>query len=454
MIKQTVNKQREYYLSNETLDYNYRLNALRRLREGILKYENELYDALEKDLSKSKSESYMTEIGFVLKELRFHERKLKKHMKRRRVRTSLSDFPSNSFVQPSPFGVVLIISPWNYPVNLSLTPLVGAIAAGNTVIIKPSEYSIHTSNVLADLIADTFEENYVKVINGGVETNQALLDEKFDYIFFTGSTAVGKIVMEKASKHLTPISLELGGKSPTIVDASANIDMAAKRIAFGKHVNSGQTCIAPDYLFVHENVKEEFLSKYKQYINAFYDEPLTNNQFGSIISDRHFERLINLYKEEKVLYGGNYDSEQKKIEPTIVEVKNIDSPIMQEEIFGPILPVITFKDIDEVIHHINQNNSPLALYLFTRDSKNERRVLTECQFGGGCVNDTIVHIASDYLPFGGVGQSGMGSYHGSSSFATFSHYKSVLKKHPKIDLPVRYAPYSKDKDSVIRRFLR
>ncbi len=453
-MTQYVEKQREFFLSKKTLSYGFRLNALRRLREGILKYEDELHEALQKDLSKSKSESYMTEIGIVLKELRYHERKLKKHMKRRRVKTSLSDFPSNSFIQPSPYGVVLIISPWNYPVNLSLTPLIGAIAAGNAVIIKPSEYSVHTSKVLAELIEDTFDSDYIRVVNGGVETNQALLDEKFDYIFFTGSTAVGKIVMEKASKHLTPISLELGGKSPTIVDESANIDMAAKRIAFGKHVNSGQTCIAPDYLFIHENVKEKFLDKYKQYVTRFYDEPLTNNQFGSIISERHFERLISLYKEEKILHGGKFNSENKKIEPTVVEVEDMTSPIMKEEIFGPILPVITFNRIDEVILHINQNSSPLALYLFTTNAKNEERVLNECQFGGGCVNDTIVHIANDHLPFGGVGQSGMGSYHGSSSFATFSHYKSVLKKHPRIDLPVRYAPFSKEKDNIIRRFLR
>ena len=376
-------------------------------------------------------------------------------MKPKRVRTQITDFPGSSFRYAEPFGVVLIISPWNYPVNLTLSPLIGALTAGNTAVIKPSEYSVNTSKVIEEMIEDTFEEKYVKVIQGGIEVNQELLDQKFDYIFFTGSTNVGRIVMEKASKHLTPISLELGGKSPVIVDKDVNVQVAAKRITFGKYLNSGQTCIAPDYLFIHKDIKEEFISEMNKNIIEFYGEnPLESSIYGSIINQRHFNRLKNYLDDGTCVIGGTVDEEQLKIAPTLLDSVELSSLVMKEEIFGPILPIISYTEIDEVIDFIGSRPKPLALYLFTENSGIEKKVLSECQFGGGCINDTVMHIASEYLPFGGVGESGMGSYHGAKSFETFSHYKSILKKRTWFDLPVRYAPYSPAKKKLIKRFLK
>lgn len=453
--KQLVEKQRKFYRTHQTLPYQFRKENLKRLRNAIYKYQDKLEQALKEDLGKNNHESYMTEIGFVLKELTYNERHLKKMMKPKKVKSSVTDFPASSYRYSDPYGVVLIISPWNYPVNLTIGPLIGAIAAGNTAIIKPSEFSSNTSQVIEEMISETFNEEYIKVVQGGVETNQALLDQKFNYIFFTGSTNVGKIVMEKASKHLTPISLELGGKSPVIVDKTANIEVSAKRIAFGKYLNSGQTCIAPDYLYIHTDVKEKFIKEIQKNILGFFGEnPLESENYGSIINKKHFYRLAKYLNDGESVIGGKIDEENLKISPTVLESVELNSLIMNEEIFGPILPVIEYNTIDEVIDFIGSRPSPLALYLFTEDKNIENRVISECQFGGGCINDTVVHIASEFLPFGGVGESGMGSYHGEKTFQTFTHYKSILKKRTWFDLPIRYAPYNDKKATLIKKFLK
>ncbi len=454
-IRHIVQKQRDYFKTHETLSYEFRKKQLKKLRVALLSYQERIENALKEDLGKNQHESYMTEVGFVLKELSYNEKHLKKFMRPKKVKSPLTDFPSTSYRYSDPYGAVLIISPWNYPVNLTIGPLIGAISAGNTAIIKPSEFSLKTSQVLEEMITETFDEKYVKVIQGGVETNQALLDEKFNYIFFTGSTNVGKIVMEKASKHLTPISLELGGKSPVIVDKTANIEVAAKRIAFGKYLNSGQTCIAPDYLYIHTDVKDHFVKEIQKVIIEFFGEnPLESEHYGSIINEKHFRRLTSYLDDGNSILGGETDEESLKISPTLLDSVELNSIVMNEEIFGPILPIIEYNSIDEVIDFIQSRPSPLALYLFTEDKKIESRVITECQFGGGCINDTVVHIASEYLPFGGVGESGMGSYHGEKTFQTFTHYKSILKKRTWFDLPIRYAPYTKQKSNLIKKFLK
>ncbi len=454
-IKDLVMKQRKFYQTNTTLTYEFRMNALKKLKSAIILYEDKLKAALKADLGKSDYEAFLTEVGVTLKEISYLSKNLKKYMKNKSVKTSLVDFPAKSFRTPHPYGVVLVISPWNYPAYLSFAPLVGAIAAGNTVVLKPSNYSPNTSNVIQEIISQTFSEEYVATVLGGREENQALLEQKFDYIFFTGSVSVGKIVMEKASKNLTPISLELGGKSPTIVCKDANIELSARRIAFGKLLNSGQTCVAPDYLFIHEDVKAQFLEEFQKSVIKFYgDNPLSNPDYPKIINEKHFKRLLGLVKEQKVFMGGDNDQSLRKISPTVLDNVDRSSPIMQEEIFGPILPVLTFKDIQEPISYINNNPHPLALYLFTSSKSTEKRFLTECNFGGGCINDTIMQVASDYLPFGGVGESGMGAYHGKSSFDTFTHYRSIIKKSTIFDLKVRYLPVTKLKEKLAKFFLK
>ncbi len=453
--KEIVRKQRDYFNNQNTISYEFRYNALSKLRDVILKYEDQLNEGLYKDLGKNKTESFFAEIGQVLKELNYIQKRLKKLMKNKKVKSHIVDFPSKSFISPYPYGVTLIISPWNYPVMLSLGPLIGAIAAGNTVIIKPSEYSTNTSKLLEEILSSVFHDEYIKVVNGAVKETQDLLDQKFDYIFFTGSSNIGKIVMEKASKHLTPISLELGGKSPVIVDQYANIEVAAKRVAFGKLLNSGQTCIAPDYVYIHESVKNEFIQYLKESIEEFFgDNPIKSKDYGKIINNKHYNRLVDLLDNEFIVYGGVTNKQERKIAPTILDNISKESKIMQEEIFGPILPLITYNDLNEVISYINDNPTPLALYLFSENKKVIKRVLNECKFGGGCINDTIMHVSSDYLPFGGVGESGMGSYHGKASFDTFTHYRSIIHKSTKIDIKARYAPYTKTKEILIRKLLK
>lgn len=454
-IKELINKQRKFYSSNISKDLKFRIQNLKLLRSIIIKYEKEIQEALRLDLGKSETEAYMTEIGMVLDEIKYNIKHLAKWAKKKYVSTPLSQFPARSYRIPEPRGLVLIISPWNYPFLLSIQPLIGAIAAGNCVIIKPSEYSVNTSKLLKKILTEIYSEAYVTVVLGEKEVAQELLKEKFDYIFYTGSTKIGKIVMEAAAKNLTPVTLELGGKSPCIVDEKCNVELAAKRIAYGKILNSGQTCVAPDYVFVHQNVKEQFLNFLIKYLNNFLGEnALNNSDYPKIINEMQFNRIISLIDKEHVIYGGGYNRNILKIEPTILTIKDMTSKVMQEEIFGPILPIIGYNNLDYIINYININPKPLALYLFTNNKKIEKRILKEVSYGGGCINDTIIHLANKKLGFGGVGNSGIGEYHGKFSFDTFSHYKSIIKKSNHIDLPVRYHPYSKMKEKLIRMFMK
>ena len=454
-IKELINKQRKFYSSNISKDLKFRIQNLKLLKSIIIKYEKEIQEALRLDLGKSETEAYMTEIGMVLDEIKYNIKHLAKWAKKKYVSTPLSQFPARSYRIPEPRGLVLIISPWNYPFLLSIQPLIGAIAAGNCVIIKPSEYSVNTSKLLKKILTEIYSEAYVTVVLGEKEVAQELLKEKFDYIFYTGSTKIGKIVMEAAAKNLTPVTLELGGKSPCIVDEKCNVELAAKRIAYGKILNSGQTCVAPDYLFVHQNVKEQFLNCLIKYLKNFLGEnALNNSDYPKIINEMQFNRIISLIDKEHVIYGGGYNRNILKIEPTILTIKDMTSKVMQEEIFGPILPIIGYNNLDYIINYININPKPLALYLFTNNKKIEKRILKEVSYGGGCINDTIIHLANKRLGFGGVGNSGIGEYHGKFSFDTFSHYKSIIKKSNHIDLPVRYHPYSKVKEKLIRMFMK
>ena len=369
--------------------------------------------------------------------------------------TPISQFHAKSFITKEPYGVTLIISPWNYPFLLCIEPLIGAIAAGNCAILKVAEDSKYTSKIIAEIISETFPSEYIAVVNGGREVVNELLDQKLDYIFFTGGPTVGKIVMEKAAKNLTPVTLELGGKSPCIVEESADLKVAAKRVVFGKYLNSGQTCVAPDYLLLQNSIKEEFIQYLKEAIVLFYtNEPLENEYYTNIVNEKHFNRIVELIKGEKIVHGGDIDREKLKIEPTILDKVTLDSPIMQEEIFGPILPIITFDEIDEVEDIILQGEKPLALYLFTKNKKVENRILKNISFGGGCINDTIIQLATSRMPFGGVGNSGMGSYHGKESFDTFTHKRSIVKKYNWIDLPIRYLPYDDFKMKLLKLFLK
>ncbi|BCJ96215.1 aldehyde dehydrogenase [Anaerocolumna cellulosilytica] len=453
MIKDVVTRQREFFQTGKTKSVDFRLKALKRLRYTIIKNEDRIAEALKKDLNKSGFESYMTEIGFVLDEIKNLIKHTPAWAGRKYVRTPLAQFASLSFVQPEPYGVVLVMSPWNYPFQLSIAPLAGAIAAGNCVVVKPSAYTPNVSAIVADIIKQAFPSKYVTVIQGGRQENQKLLEQKFDYIFFTGGGEVGRQVMEKAAKHLTPVSLELGGKSPCIVEKTANLKLAAKRIVFGKFLNAGQTCVAPDYLYVQEEVKDLLISYMKQYILEFFGtNPLKNPDYPKIVNEKHYNRLLGLIEGEKIITGGTGNGNQ--IVPTLLEGINKESKIMQEEIFGPILPILTFRQLSEVTDYVTGCPKPLALYLFTRSKKVEQEILNKISFGGGCINDTIIHLATPYMGFGGVGESGMGSYHGSHSFDTFSHKKSIVKKAYWIDLPMRYHPYTKAKEAVIRFFLK
>lgn len=453
-IEEIVQKQKEYFSTGVTRKVSNRIHALVKLKETILKNEQYIKAALKADLGKSAFESYMTEIGMVLDELRFLIKHTPAWAKDKRVRTPMAQFAAKSFVVSEPYGVVLVMSPWNYPFQLSIEPLIGAIAAGNCVIVKPSAYSSHTSKVIANIIEECFPVEHVTVIQGGRQENQELLEQKFDYIFFTGGVEVGKLVMEKASKHLTPVSLELGGKSPCIIDKTADLEVAAKRLVFGKFLNAGQTCVAPDYVYVHKSVKERLITYIKKYIDEFYGKsPLKNPDYPKIINEKHYKRILSLIEGETILAGGQ-GKDNDKIAPTILDNITPKSKVMQEEIFGPILPLLTYENINEVTHYINNNPKPLALYLFTTNKRLEQHLLRNVSFGGGCINDTIIHLATSRMGFGGVGQSGMGSYHGKYSFDTFSHKKSIVKKANWIDLPMRYLPYTKSKERLVRMFLK
>lgn len=454
-IETLIKDQRTFYNTHQTKDIAYRKRALKTLRKAIYHYQKQIEEALYQDLRKSSAEAYMSEIGMVLSELTFQLRHLDAFQKPRRRKTPLVHFPSTSFEVPQPYGVVLIMAPWNYPFQLCLEPAIGAIAAGNTVVIKPSAYAPHTSKVIKEMIEAYFPQAYMAVIEGGRKENIELLNQRFDYIFFTGSTQVGKLVLEKASRYLTPVSLELGGKSPCIVDESANLKVAAKRIIFGKLLNAGQTCVAPDYVLVHRTQKDELICYLHHEIQkALGDDPLQNETYPKIINEKHFERLCGYLHQGTICCGGRVDQKQCLIEPTIMEPTSTQQAMMQEEIFGPILPVIAYDDISQAIAFVNAKEHPLALYLFTSNKTIEQKVLKECSFGGGCINDTIIHLASSYIGFGGVGYSGMGAYHGYDSFLTFSHMRSIVKKSIHMDTPFRYHPYHEWKLKLMRKVLK
>ena len=454
-IEQIVTKQRAYFEKGKTRNIAWRIAALKTLKKAILRNQKEIEAALRADLNKSASETYMCETGMVLSELSHMIGHLRGYAKDRRVLTPLAQFHATSFTSPEPYGVVLVMSPWNYPFMLALEPVIGALAAGNCVVIKPSAYSPATSDVIEKIIGECFAPHVIAVVKGGREENTALLEQKFDFIFFTGSVAVGKLVMEKASRNLTPVCLELGGKSPCIVDKTANIKLAARRIVFGKYLNVGQTCVAPDYLFVHEQVKDQLLMEIKKCIRKqFGAQPLDNPNYGRIVNEKHFDRLCGLLKCGSVYCGGQTRRETLQIAPTVLTGIRPSDAIMKQEIFGPILPVMTFRDISEVVTYTTKREKPLALYLFTGSRAVERKVLRNVSFGGGCINDTIIHLATGRMGFGGVGGSGMGSYHGRDSFELFSHRRSIVKKYTWIDLPFRYQPYSGLKDFLIKMFLR
>lgn len=449
-----IDKQREYFKSGKMRNVKERVNSLKRLYKNIKLMMPEIAESLKQDLNKCEMESYMSEIGMVLSETRHMINHCKGYAKPKRVATPIVHFHSKSYKLPCAYGCVLVLSPWNYPFLLSIDPIVDAVAAGNSVILKSSQSSPNVTRVMAKLIEKTFERGHVDVVLGGHEDCDYLLDQEFDYIFFTGSTRVGKMVMQKASEHFTPVTLELGGKSPCIVDKDANIELSAKRIVWGKFLNCGQTCVAPDYIYCHESIKDQLIKEIERQIVLQYStDPLRNDDYPKMINERRFDAVVSLIDKDKVLFGGKIDKTKLKIEPTLVNA-TFDDAIMQEEIFGPVLPFVTFKDIDELIHKINSMNTPLALYIFSNNKKVQDQVLSECHFGGGCVNDTVIHLASSNLGFGGLKQSGIGAYHGLTGFDTFTHYKSIVDKKNWIDLPLRYQPVSKFKYWLIRLFLR
>ena len=455
-IKTLLERQRNYYKSGATIPVKFRLAQLKRLYDTVRKYQSEINAALTSDLGKSAYEGFMCETGLVLSELAYMKKHVKKFAARKRVKTPLPQFRSHSFKQPTPHGNVLIMSPWNYPFLLTLDPLADAIAAGNTAMIKPSAYSPATGKVVEKIVAECFPPEYVAVVTGGRAENQALLEQKFDMIFFTGSGTVGKEVLRHAAEHLTPCVLELGGKSPCIVDASANIALAAKRIVFGKYLNCGQTCVAPDHILCERSVKDALVAELKKQIERqFGKNPLQNADYGRIVNKKHFDRLCGLIDPEKVVHGGERDADTLRIAPTVMDNVTRADAVMGEEIFGPVLPVLTFDDFDEMVAAQKDREKPLALYLFTSDKERARRVTTELSYGGGCINDVVIHLATSEMGFGGVGESGMGAYHGKAGFDAFSHYKSVVDKKTWIDLPMRYQPYkSKFYEKLLHFFLK
>ena len=452
-IKSLIQRQRDFFATGATKSVKFRKEQLAKLKNLISTNERDFIDALHKDLRKHEFEAYATEIGFILIELRKAINNVDKWAKTRTVPTPLFHFNGNSYVQPEPYGVTLIISPWNYPFQLLFAPLVGAISAGNTAVIKPSEFAPATSAIIAKVISENFAPEFITCVEGGIPESQALLEEKFDYIFFTGGTNVGRIVYQAAAKHLTPVTLELGGKSPCIVDRDTNIALTAKRIVWGKFVNAGQTCIAPDYILVDKSVKEQLVAKIIEYIKKAYgDDAQRSEHYPRVINQQHHSRLTSYFEEGDILYGGKADADDNYIEPTLLENVKLDSKVMTDEIFGPILPIIEYDNLKDAIEFINKRAKPLALYIFSKDEKKIQKVLAETSAGGVTVNDTLLHIVNPHLPFGGVGDSGIGAYHGQLSFDVFSHMKSVLRRTFLVDDPVRYAPY-KLKLSWLRRLM-
>ena len=443
-IDEILKKQKSFFESGATIPVKFRIEMLKKLYQTVKKYEKEITEALTKDLGKSKFEGFMCEAGFVLTEISYMIKHTKKFAKRKRVRTPLAQFASSSYKKATPYGNVLIMSPWNYPFLLTIDPLATAIAAGNTVILKPSAYSPATSKIIEKIIKECYLEEYVAVVTGGRKENAELLHKKFDFIFFTGSQNVGKEVLRCAAENLTPAVLELGGKSPCIVDSTAKIKLAAKRIVFGKYLNCGQTCVAPDFVLCEKSVKDDFVAEIAKQIELQYGkEPLKNPDYGKIVNEKHFERLLGLIDENKTIIGGNANKDTLQITPTVMDNVMFDDAVMQEEIFGPIMPIITFEKFDDIFGILKDKQKPLALYLFSQDKKHIKKVTEQLRYGGGCINDTIIHLATSEMGFGGVGESGMGDYHGKAGFDAFSHTKSIVDKKTWIDLPMRYQPYNK-----------
>ncbi|EGT0000002.1 aldehyde dehydrogenase [Clostridium perfringens] len=455
-LREKINKQREYFSTGETKDINFRIEKLKKLRDVLKSEEEKIFEALKKDLMKSSFESYVTEVAMVYDEINMHIKNIKKWSKKRRVKTPLVQFPAKSFIQLEPYGVVLIIGPFNYPFMLTMDPLIGAIAAGNTAVIKPSESAPETSKILKEILEKVFDEKYVLHVNPerGKEVVEELLKEKFDYIFFTGSATVGKIVMKAASQYLTPVTLELGGKSPCIIDKDCKLELAARRIVWGKLLNSGQTCVAPDYLYVHKDIEEEFIKKLEEEIkNQFGDNPLESKDYSKMVNEREFNRVLSYIDKEKLVFGGNYNRKTFQIEPTILKNVTWDDPVMEREIFGPIFPILPFENLDEVIRLVNSKDKPLAIYYFSEDKNKIEKVLNSTSSGGVTINDTLVHVSSSYLPFGGVGNSGMGEYHGKYSFDLFSNKKGVMNRKTFLDLKIRYAPFQ-NKLTIVKKIMK
>lgn len=454
-INNIIDTQRRFFSTGATLPCSYRIDALRRLKDSIKRHESDILAALKSDLGKGPQESYMCEVGLTLSEISYMLSHVRRFAKEKTIVTPLAQFASRSYVKPSPYGTVLIMSPWNYPFLLTMEPLVDAIAAGNTAVVKPSAYSPATSAVIAMIIEDCFKPEYVASVTGGRAENTCLLNADFDYIFFTGSQAVGKEVMRHAAEHLTPVTLELGGKSPCIIAADADLKLAARRIVFGKYLNCGQTCVAPDYVLCHSSVRDSFIECVKkEIVRQFGEKPLDNPDYGKIINEKHFNRILGLIDKDKLVHGGASDERTLRIEPSVMKDVTESDAVMQEEIFGPLLPVLTYDDEDSMLARINSHDHPLALYVFSGNKKFIKKVTSCVSFGGGCVNDTIIHLATSNMGFGGVGGSGMGSYHGKDGFNTFTHHKSIVDKKTWLDLPMRYQPYSKVMDKLIRMFVK
>lgn len=433
---------------------NFRKESLIKLLNEVIIHENEIIQALYDDFKKPAFEAVLTETSYVILELKNTIKNLKSWAKPKRVLSSILNFPSTDYIYKEPYGKVLIISPWNYPFQLALCPLIAAVAAGNQVVVKPSELTPKTSEIIAKIIAKVFNKNHVEVVEGGVDVSQRLLAKRWDYIFFTGSVPVGKIVANAAAENLTPATLELGGKNPCIIDETANLKLAAKRIVWGKFVNAGQTCIAPDYILIQKDMKSHFVDYLKEEITKAYGQnPIESPDFARIVNSRNWQRLVDMIEPEKVIFGGQNDSEDCYIAPTLIEETSLDSLIMQDEIFGPILPILAYEKESEIEVIISKYEKPLSLYVFTENKSFSRKIIQKYLFGGGCINDTMIHFANKRLPFGGVGHSGIGAYHGSLSFDVFSHKKSIVKKANWLDLPMRYAPYE-DKLPTIKKMLK
>lgn len=454
--EEVLNLQKKYLENKKTISVDERINNLKKLKSLIKKYEKDIIYALELDLGKHVFESYTNEVGFVYSSIEYTINNIKKWAKVKEVKNDLAQLPGKSYIYKCHYGSVLIIGPYNYPFQLLIEPLVGAIAGGNTIVLKPSEYTTNLEVIIMKMISEGFNKEYIAVVTGDYKVNSELLDLNFDYIFFTGSVNVGKIVMEKASKNLIPVTLELGGKSPVIVDNTANLKISAKRIMWGKLINAGQTCVAPDYVLAHEDIYDDLINEFIKAIKDFYGDDIRGNkEFGRIVNNKHMNRLKNIleYDKHKIVYGGEIDFDNRFISPTILKDIDLSDKVMSDEIFGPILPVIKYKNIEDIKHYISAHRNPLALYVFSEDKDFSEDIITRFSFGGGCVNDTVSHVASNYLPFGGIGTSGMGSYHGKNSFDTFTHSKSIVKKSTKLDIKLAFPPY-KNRLNAIKKIMK